>query len=52
MCPPSPDSGFGVKVMSADLSEIYYLGIIDFLTPYDVRRYGHTAYKRIKSSLK
>ncbi|PFH38335.1 hypothetical protein BESB_006760 [Besnoitia besnoiti] len=51
MSPPSPDSGFGVKVMSADMSEIYFLGIIDFLTPYDWRRYGHTAYKRLKSTI-
>ncbi|KFG64647.1 phosphatidylinositol-4-phosphate 5-Kinase, partial [Toxoplasma gondii RUB] len=50
MSPPSPDSGFGVKVMNADMTEIYYLGIIDFLTPYDWRRYGHTVYKRLKSS--
>ncbi|CBZ55872.1 putative phosphatidylinositol-4-phosphate 5-kinase [Neospora caninum Liverpool] len=49
---PSPDSGFGVKVMNADMTEIYYLGIIDFLTPYDWRRYGHTVYKRVKSSFK
>lgn len=38
-----------VTFNSADGEEVYYVGIIDFITPYDFKRYFHTAWKYTKS---
>ncbi|XP_026192296.1 uncharacterized protein LOC34618167 [Cyclospora cayetanensis] len=47
---PAFEGGFGLKVMSVDRREIFFFGLIDFLSPYTARRYFHTAYKRLKST--
>lgn len=47
---PGLEGGFGLKVMSHDRREVFFFGIIDFLSPYTARRYLHTIYKRAKSS--